>query len=46
VTPTVVNIDEAFSFHEQGMLYLRLDEFQARADDFPIVIEDDGRMTD
>ena len=38
VKPTVVNIDEAFSFHEQGMLYLQLDEFQARADDFPIVI--------
>ena len=47
MTPTVTNIDEAYSYHEQGMLHLKLDDFKPKADNFPIVVdaEDDSMNT-
>ena len=38
IAPEVKDKDAAFSFHESGMLHLRVDEFQISALDFPITI--------
>ena len=47
VTPSVVNIDDSYSYHEQGMLYLKLNDFKPKADNFPITVdaEDDSMNT-
>ena len=46
VTPTVTNIDEAFSFHEQGMLHLSFDAFKISAGDAPVTVNENGGMRD
>ena len=38
--PEVVNIDESFSFHEQGMLNFRVDDFAISAKSYPVSVLD------